>query len=225
MRYTSLLICIALNLNAYSQDTIMKTNGELIICKIIKENNYRILYNFQNIDYTIQKIEVSQIKYKPKVILLKENYDKMSLGIGIGQDLGGIGLNVLIYPQKNVGIFGGFGYVFAGVSYNAGTKIRILSNKSDSKISTHLIGMYGYNASFAVMYARGRNKIFYGFTTGIGIDYRPNLSNKNYWTISVLYPIRKPEVNQYYNEVFHSTPSNKKLFPLTLSLCYRIGSN
>lgn len=42
------------------------------------------------------------------------------LGIGVGLDCGGVGVNLLVYPQENIGIFGGIGYAFAGLGLNGG---------------------------------------------------------------------------------------------------------
>src|ERR1700712_111258 len=36
--------------------------------------------------------------------------DKVSVGIGAGYDFGGYGGNLIVYPQRNIGLFGGVGY-------------------------------------------------------------------------------------------------------------------
>jgi len=54
------------------------------------------------------------------VILLPRTIDATSFGIGAGFDYGGFGGNLLIYPHRNIGIFGGFGYALAGFGYNEG---------------------------------------------------------------------------------------------------------
>ena len=36
--------------------------------------------------------------------------DRSSFGIGGGFDFGGFGANMLVYPDQNIGLFGGVGY-------------------------------------------------------------------------------------------------------------------
>ena len=50
-------------------------------------------------------------------VFVPRTIDATSFGIGTGLDYGGFGGNVMIYPQRNIGIFGGFGYALAGFGY------------------------------------------------------------------------------------------------------------
>ena len=50
-----------------------------------------------------------------------------SIGVGLGLDNGGIGINAAAYIQKNIALFAGLGYNFYETSYNVGTKLRLLS--------------------------------------------------------------------------------------------------
>ena len=72
--------------------------------------------------------------------------DKNALGIGVGLDYGGLGINYTVYPQTNIGIFGGVGYAIAGVGYNFGVKLRT----NPSRATPFVMFMYGYNAAIAV---------------------------------------------------------------------------
>ncbi len=36
--------------------------------------------------------------------------DVVAIGLGVGLDYGGIGVNLTVYPQKNIGLFAGIGY-------------------------------------------------------------------------------------------------------------------
>jgi hypothetical protein len=124
-------------------------------------------------------------------------YDKISLGLGIGQVFGGIGGNLLVYPQNNFGIFGGLGYAIAGVGYNVGVKIRFVSQKIEHTIQPYITGMYGYNTIVFVIDNSALNKMFYGPTIGFGVDYKLNPSKKSYWTTAILVPLRSSEVKDY----------------------------
>src|SRR6185503_19117939 len=77
---------------------------------------------------------------------ISDDYDKLNLGLGFGFDYGGIGGNLTVYPQKNVGLFFGGGYAFAGFGYNAGIKLRLLPGKPSSQFTPFFMAMYGYNA-------------------------------------------------------------------------------
>ncbi len=68
----------------------------------------------------------------------KSNFYKTSIGIGLGMDYGGIGGSLLFYPQTNIGLFGGVGYAFAGLGYNVGVKIRLITENHTSKLFPYL---------------------------------------------------------------------------------------
>jgi hypothetical protein len=150
-------------------------------------------------------------------------FDKASFGLGIGLDHGGIGGNFTIYPQKNIGLFGGLGYAFAGAGYNVGAKIRLASEKHTSSMTPFLIGMYGYNAAVAVMNATQFNKLFYGTTIGIGADFKSRPTKKGYWSFALLIPIRGSQVDNYIKDLKnnHSVEFKNELFPIAISAGYR----
>jgi hypothetical protein len=54
--------------------------------------------------------------------------DNLSIGIGGGIDYGGIGANLIMYPQQNFGLFAAVGYALAGPGFNVGCKIRSVSD-------------------------------------------------------------------------------------------------
>ena len=118
----------------------------------------------------IIKVEKINIESR-KDSLLRQNepskIDVVSIGIGFGIDFVGMGGNLTLYPQKNIGIFGSVGYAFAGVGYNVGVKLRIISDKSTSKISPFVSAMYGYNAAIVIVNATQYNRMFYGNTIGL----------------------------------------------------------
>lgn len=122
--------------------------------------------------------------------------DQLSFGIGVGFDYGGFGANVLAYPHKNVGLFLGGGYAMAGFGFNAGAKIRIITQ---TKIHPYFIAMYGYNAAIAVTNATQYNKLFYAPTIGIGVDSHPRFKRNGYWSVALMIPIRSNEVTDYTN--------------------------
>ncbi|MDR3711581.1 MAG: hypothetical protein P4L51_02105 [Puia sp.] len=131
-------------------------------------------------------------------------YDKSTLGFGIGFDYGGFGGNYCIFPQQNIGIFGGVGYAIAGLGYNFGLKFRLTPRH---KFNPFVMAMYGYNAAIAVsnsenfVNASNMNKLFYGPTAGIGFDYGNYRTRKGYLSVALTIPFRSPDVNNYIDQL------------------------
>ncbi len=152
--------------------------------------------------------------------------DPISLGIGLGQNFGGIGGNLLFYPQQNIGFFGGLGYAMAGAGYNVGTKVRFFSKKNP-RTNFYLTGMYGYNAAVTVKNENQYNKMFYGPTFGLGIDTGKRSYKKGYWTMALLFPFRDTEVDDYFNDLEdnHGVKFENSLLPFTFSFGYHFALN
>lgn len=156
-------------------------------------------------------------------ILLPRTIDATSFGMGVGLDYGGIGGNVMIYPQRNIGIFGGFGYALAGFGYNVGTKLRIISKKST--IDPFAMAMYGYNAAIYVKDASTYDKLFYGPTLGVGLDFHSRRKS-SYWSLALIVPIRSSSVNTYIDDLkdHHGVTFKNELPPIGISVGYRFPS-
>jgi hypothetical protein len=149
--------------------------------------------------------------------------DVISGGIGIGQDYGGFGLNLIAYPQRNIGIFGGVGYNLAGAGYNVGLKFRLISKKPTGKVNPYAVVMYGYNAVIMVTDASQYDKVFYGPTAGIGIDLKTHPRSKIYYSFGLNIPFRGSEVDDYMNDLKnnHSVEFKNDLFPVTFSIGFK----
>ncbi len=153
--------------------------------------------------------------------------DKFSLGIGFGLDCGGIGANLTVFPQRNIGIFAGGGYAFAGFGYNFGLKLRAISDKPGSKVSPFVLAMYGYNAAIAVMDQKSLNKFFYGPSIGIGLDTRIRPTKNHYWSFALLVPFREAGVQEYMDDLKnnHGVDFQNELFPIAFSISYKFVLN
>jgi hypothetical protein len=226
-----LLVCSFNNANA--QDTIVKKDGNRIICNIQKEDSANVYFelerNGNRIESYIQKKDVSSIGYNKKVLLaVSTKPDIASFGLGLGQDFGGVlGGNLTIYPQKNLGLFLGAGYAVAGFGYNLGVKLRIISDTEFSPFSPYFTAMYGYNAAIAVENASQLNKVFYGSTIGIGFDYRSFPEKQSYWSLGIYLPIRGSEVENYIDDLKknHGVEMKSDLLPITFSIGYHFIIN
>ena len=146
--------------------------------------------------------------------------DKISVGLGYGQDYGGLGVNLIAYPLRNIGVFGGVGYNIVGAGYNIGLKFRLISSKPTAKVTPCALAMYGYNAVIKVTGASDLNKVFYGPTFGVGIDYKSYSRSKIFYSFALMVPIRGEEVDEYIDDLKtnHNVEFNNELFPVTFSL-------
>jgi len=173
------------------------------------------------ISFTVQLDAQDTIQQNPNQV--NRQIDKVSIGIGAGLDFGGFGGNIIYYPIKNVGFFGGVGYALAGVGYNVGIKYRYIPDKPTSKIDPYGMIMYGYHAAIAVLNASEYNKLFFGPTLGLGIDFRRKPTNKGYWSFALLIPIRSSAVNDYIDDLEnnHGAEFQNRLFPVGISVGYK----
>lgn len=137
---------------------------------------------------------------------------KNSFGVGFGLDYGGFGMNYTGYSSKNVGLFGAVGYTPSGLGYNVGAKLRYLFENPQAKSSPFLVGMYGYNRGFIYKSMKWANELEFGFSVGVGVDYRTSIIKQNLCSITIFYPIKRNEtVNQ---------PSD--FFPIDISFGFKL---
>jgi hypothetical protein len=155
--------------------------------------------------------------------IVRQYRDMVALGVGIGQDYGGFGINLIVYPQKNIGVFAGVGLAVAGVGYNAGIKLRMIPDAHYMKVSPYLTAMYGYNAAVKVMDEPEFDKLFYGPSAGGGIDLRFR-GNKSYFSFGIIVPFRDNEVDEYMDmlEQEHNINFESGLIPVTISFGFKI---
>jgi hypothetical protein len=150
-------------------------------------------------------------------------YDMASFGLGFGFDYGGIGLNFVLYPQENVGIFGGVGYAIAGIGYNVGFKFRLAPEKS---FTPFVMIMFGYNTAISVSggfnstFNGNQNKFFYGPTAGIGFDLGKHKKN-GYFSLALTIPFRGSDVDNYITQLRNSGATfSNSLSSVGISLGY-----
>lgn len=146
--------------------------------------------------------------------------DKFSIGMGIGQDYGGFGGHAVFYPQPNIGLFLGLGYNLVGAGYNVGAKFRLLPAKPAAKVTPYALVMYGYTAAIKVTDASYYDKIFYGATLGAGIDLKPYMRSKLYYSFGLYVPLRGNEVSNYMDDLknYHGVEFKNDLIPVTFSI-------
>ncbi len=161
--------------------------------------------------------------YLPKA----KTYDGLSIGIGSGQDFGGLGLGVLYYGQnKTVGIFGGLGYTPSGIGINGGLKVRLIPIKINPTFNPFLLGMYGYTTSVSISNDAQYNKTFYGPTIGIGADLKFKKNSRGFWSFSLQLPLENSkaiEYIRYLTVVKHMTFSESSTFRYSIGYRYLLN--
>jgi hypothetical protein len=223
------------NLRASSEfgsDTIYKYNMDRIIGKVERMENDSVYINdivtglVEKMVLPITDIQSvgmrSDKKIKEQYTSASGGYEKenmVSLGIGLGMDHGGYGLNLAVYPEKHVGLFAGVGYAIVAPGFNGGIKLRLFSDG----VTPFVSAMYGYNAVISVQNAFQYNKIFYGMTYGLGVDMRVNPEKNGFFSFGLLIPIRDKAVEEYMDDLQkkHNVSFKSGLLPIGLSFSYR----
>lgn len=94
---------------------------------------------------------------------------EMTLGMGVGLDFGGLGLQLSGRPEPPLNIFVAMGYNLNEVGLNAGVAFRTLPR---AVVCPFVMGMYGYNAVIAISGRSDYDKTYYGPTVGGGLEIR-----------------------------------------------------
>ena len=225
--FTLLLFTIFGTSIAFSQSTIVKKDGKKHLATITKEDDQNIYFttriNNRKVYSFIAKEQIDTVYYSnPTTAFLYP--EKSVLGIGIGQDYGGFGLNLTIYPHQNIGLFAGGGHAIADMSYNVGLRLRGNVKNEGASVVPYFTYMYGYNAAIAVTDAKKYNKLFFGSTIGFGIETKPKAMRKGYWSFAILIPLRSSDVQDYIDDLEdkHGVEFKSDLFPVSFSIGYKV---
>ena len=143
---------------SYSQDIIWLKDGQKLNCKVISQDSSSVFFDIRMNGLVkktfVDKSSIDSIKFNNPTNISSERIEKSTIGFGMGLDHGGYGVNLVLYPGRNFGVFGGLGYAFAGTGYNAGLKIKLVGVNHKSHLYPYLLGMYGYNAAIAIYNAK-----------------------------------------------------------------------
>ncbi|RQO31613.1 hypothetical protein DBR32_06575 [Taibaiella sp. KBW10] len=137
----------------------------------------------------------------------QESYTKLFVGPGIGITYGGIvGIKAEFLPIKQLGIFAGGGYYLVNPGYNVGASFKILP---DARFCPLVYGMYGCNSAINMEGNKSYNKVYSGFSTGIGADLRVG-KNSNKLFFGLQYGFWNSKFNEDFGRIkadprFHVT--------------------
>jgi hypothetical protein len=216
--------------SSYSQDIIWFKDGHKLNCKILSQDSSSVYFDIRMNGLVkktfVGKSSIDSIKVYYNADISSERIEKSSIGFGMGLDHGGFGVNLVLYPGRNFGVFGGIGYAFAGTGYNAGLKIKLVGENHKSHIYPYMLGMYGYNAAIAIYNAKQYNKLFYGPSFGLGVDIRQKWEKRGYLTIALILPVRKNDVKDYFDLMQkRGVEFTNNLLPVGFSVGYHIIMN
>jgi hypothetical protein len=214
----------------YSQDIIWLKSGQKLNCKIINQDSSSVYFDIKMKGLEkktfVNKSTIDSINFDYHPDNSSERTEKSSIGFGMGLDHGGVGVNLVLYPDKNFGIFGGIGYAFAGTGINAGLKIKLVGANHKTHVFPYLLGMYGYNAAIAIINDKQYSRFFYGPSFGLGVDIRQKWEKRGYLTIALVVPVRKNDVQDYYELMKNMGVEFKNnLSPVAFSVGYHIIMN
>jgi len=215
---------------SYSQDIIWLKDGQKLNCKVISQDSSSVFFDIRMNGLVkktfVDKSSIDSIKFNNPTNISSERIEKSTIGFGMGLDHGGYGVNLVLYPGRNFGVFGGLGYAFAGTGYNAGLKIKLVGVNHKSHLYPYLLGMYGYNAAIAIYNAKEYSKFFYGPSFGLGVDIRQKWEKRGYLTIALIVPVRKKDVKDYFDLMQkRGVEFTNNLYPVSFSVGYHIIMN
>jgi len=154
---------------------------------------------------------------------------KITMGIGLGLDYGGIGVRIAYSPVKYLDVFGGLGFNFIGLGANGGLSYNILPGRSCIPVVNI---MYGYNAVLRIddFYPYGSThgptlkKTYYGFTAGAGLKIRLSRKTHNFLYIGLNVPFRNAEFHRDYHYVtaIRNIPLAAKMLPVLFVIGYNL---
>ncbi len=137
------------------------------------------------------------------------------LGVGIGQDVGGIiGARMSYWPTPYTACFVGGGWALAAPAWNAGLELRV---PTGGRVSPFALAMHGYNAGVYVKGKEHLNALFYGPTIGVGVMLRQRIT-RNYWRFSINLPFRSQEFEDHRAEVGARSDVEMLYEPLPITL-------
>lgn len=128
---------------------------------------------------------------------IRSDIKSFTVSAGYGLNYGGYGLGFLYYPNQLLGVYANVGFPHSNLSYEFGAKIRPLY-KHTKHFHPYILGQYGTNAAVFVLNRGELDRLFNGFTLGLGLDWSLKFMRPAYFSVGLLFPIRNSDsVNEY----------------------------
>ena len=152
------------------------------------------------------------------VSTIKHRYD---LGVGLGCDYSGLGIKLSYLPIPHFSLFASGGYAMFELAWNLGVSYHILPKTSDHFIRPHIKAMYGYNEIIYLLDAKEYNETYYGFTPGVGIEFRFRESRNHGFDVDLNFPFRSDEFKNDFEELDENPDVDiKEPWPVAFAIGY-----
>jgi hypothetical protein len=127
---------------------------------------------------------------------------RFDLGVGLGIDYGGVlGIQAGFIPVKHLVVYGAAGYYMIGFGWQVGVKGMIISEEPKHAFRPFLKGSFGTNSVIVVDGNSDYDKIYTGFTVGIGAEIRFGKKKKNGFDLELNVPLRTGDFWVDYNRM------------------------
>lgn len=237
MRLIIFTILFCLNfLSVFAQDYIYLKNNDSIKCIIIEDKivslNYKLFDRSDTTTYNIKKEDYDYYvdNIDPIFVVCEDapkNEDilnKLDIGIGHGIDYGGIiGFNLSYYPIGYASVFISIGNQIIAPSTNVGIRLLVLQHSSKNYVRPNIKLMYGVNSSIIMTGAEHLNKLYPGFTYGVGLQTRFGKTKKHGFDFDINLPIYSDEFIEDYNKIKSDPKYRISNYPsILISMGYHI---
>lgn len=180
------------------------------------------------ISIIVSYVGFSQDKFGQNVINAKqiqlENHEfhqKSDFGVGVGLDYGGIvGVTYMYSPIKYLGTFGSVGYFGVNVGFQVGVAGYILPKTNKYIFKPFAKIMYGSNRIIKIDGSPQYDKMYFGFTPGIGLEIRIGKYRKHGFNLDLNYPINSEQFKTDVDYIKHNTSLELKYTAVTFSFGY-----
>ena len=149
-------------------------------------------------------------------------HQKFDAGFGFGLDYGGLtGLKVVYSPIKYLAVFASGGYHLVAFGWQTGVAGYALPRTNQKVFRLYGKVMYGSNRVIIVDGSSQYNKNYFGFTPGIGVEFRFGGLKKHGMNIDLNVPISSKEFTEDYDYLQnHTSIEMGPVSPVTISFGY-----
>jgi hypothetical protein len=124
----------------------------------------------------------------------------LDLGFGFGLDYGGVlGVQVGVAPINHLTLFAAGGYYLFEFGWQVGIKGLLIPKTTEKTFRPFLKAMFGTNSVIAVEGADEYDKVYKGFTLGLGVELRFGKKKANGFDLDLNVPLRTPDFWIDYN--------------------------
>jgi len=158
-------------------------------------------------------------KNEEHVSTLKHNFD---IGVGLGCDYAGVlGLKLSYVPNPYFSLFVSGGFAMFEFAYNLGACYHLVPKTSKKSIRPHIKAMYGYNEIIVLFDDKEYNQLYYGFTPGIGVEFRTHESKNRGFDFDLNFPFRSDKFKDDFKKIDENPDVDiKKPFPIAFAIGY-----